>query len=381
MNLRRAFPISVSILAISLAACGKGKHEGEAKKDAGPLPFPVEVAPVATSDIVYRIQAPGSLEAWDQTPVVARVSGILETLSIREGDLVTPETVLATIDPERFRLQRARAEAALARADAALHETEEALKKRESLRAKDPTWVTEEEITNRRAATDIARAARAEAKAAVDLAVKEERDATVRSPAEGIVDAKFADRGQFVAPGAPIARVTRTDRLRLLFRVPEMESVALDRRPVIRFTVAANPDRVFEGRIYHVRKEADARTRQVDVLAEVGNKEGKLRPGFFASVTVDIETHAKAVVIPDSALVPSEKGFLAYVADAGVARERKLTLGLRLSDGQIEVLKGLSAGESLVVRGANALDDGAKIRIRKGENGHDAGAQGGKPTK
>jgi multidrug efflux pump subunit AcrA (membrane-fusion protein) len=71
-------------------------------------------------------------------------------------------------------------------------------------------------------------------------------------------------------------------------------------------------------------------------------------------------------VIPQTAVRPSERGFLAYVVEGDVARERELTLGLRTADGRVEVRSGVKPGEKLVIRGAEALQDGAKVRVTAG---------------
>jgi membrane fusion protein, multidrug efflux system len=68
-------------------------------------------------------------------------------------------------------------------------------------------------------------------------------------------------------------------------------------------------------------------------------------------------------VIPQTAVRPSERGFLAYVIEGGVAKERVLTLGMRTADGRVEVTSGVRPGESLVVRGAEALRDGAAVVV------------------
>jgi multidrug efflux pump subunit AcrA (membrane-fusion protein) len=78
---------------------------------------------------------------------------------------------------------------------------------------------------------------------------------------------------------------------------------------------------------------------------------------------VPIGRGASAPVIPQTAIRPSERGFLAFVVEDGVARERVLTLGLRTADGRVEVRDGLAAGETLVVRGAEALADGAAVVV------------------
>jgi hypothetical protein len=70
--------------------------------------------------------------------------------------------------------------------------------------------------------------------------------------------------------------------------------------------------------------------------------------------------------VPQTAIRPSDKGFLAYVVEGEQARERVLELGLRTADGRVEVRSGLAVGERLVVRGAEALVDGAAVRVASG---------------
>jgi multidrug efflux system membrane fusion protein len=102
----------------------------------------------------------------------------------------------------------------------------------------------------------------------------------------------------------------------------------------------------------------------VDVTANVLNaNRPELRPGAFARVTVPIGALREAPVIPQTAIRPSEKGFLAYTIEDGVARQRILTLGMRTADGQVEVKQGLQPGETLVIRGAEALREGAKVKV------------------
>jgi hypothetical protein len=80
-------------------------------------------------------------------------------------------------------------------------------------------------------------------------------------------------------------------------------------------------------------------------------------------VTVPIGSAQNAAVIPQTAVRPSERGFLAFVVEGGIAHERVLLLGLRTPEGLVEVRDGVAVAESLVVRGAEALREGAKVRI------------------
>jgi multidrug efflux pump subunit AcrA (membrane-fusion protein) len=108
----------------------------------------------------------------------------------------------------------------------------------------------------------------------------------------------------------------------------------------------------------------------VRATAEV-TSEGRdaLRAGAFAQVRVPVGTRGDAPVIPELAIRPSERGFLVFVVEPAkegegkVARERLIELGLRTADGLVEVRKGLEPGAELVTRGAEALRDGAKVKV------------------
>jgi multidrug efflux pump subunit AcrA (membrane-fusion protein) len=125
-------------------------------------------------------------------------------------------------------------------------------------------------------------------------------------------------------------------------------------------------DGSFSAKVTHVAGIADAASRMVPITAEVAAAErDRLRPGAFAEVSVPIGGGGNLPVVPEAAVRPSEKGFLAYIVEGDVARERVLSLGMHTSDGQVEVRAGLKVGDQLVVRGAEALKDGTKIKLAR----------------
>jgi RND family efflux transporter MFP subunit len=128
----------------------------------------------------------------------------------------------------------------------------------------------------------------------------------------------------------------------------------------------AGLDHSYSAQIAHIAGQADAASRMVQVTARVDDPERQsLRPGSFAQVTVPVDAGTEKPIVPQSAVRPSERGFLAYVVDNGVARERTVTLGLRTADGQAEVLTGLSPGDLLVVRGQEALAEGVQVLVEQ----------------
>ena len=122
--------------------------------------------------------------------------------------------------------------------------------------------------------------------------------------------------------GTVLATIVDVSRLRLRFKVSEGESLRAARgRQGHLPRGAARAQRDFGAHIYHVGDVADPQTRQVEVLAWVKNP-GELKPGFFAEVTLAGEKKQGALVVPESAIQASERGFVAYVVEEKTARVR-----------------------------------------------------------
>ena len=366
---RLVVPASRTLVALllpwtlALAACG-GKPAESPRPPRAELRFPVETATVVARHVEYSVRAVGSIEAFEQVAVTARVAGVVERVRFREGDSVTAETALADIEPERYRLATAAARAALAKAQATADEAKNGLERRQAVNVKNPDLVRAEEVDAWRTRVAAAAAEIQQAQTALSLAALNQRDAIVRSPLAGVIQTRGIETGQYVSPGTEIATLVRRDPLLLRFRVPQNEATPLAPGMAARFTLREGSDRTFTARLRLVGAAADSRDRMVAVTADVDDPaRAELRPGTFVEVEIPVGGAAAAAVIPQTAIRPSERGFLAYVVEGDVARERVLELGLRTAEGDVEVRHGLAAGELLVVRGGEALRDGAKVDL------------------
>jgi multidrug efflux system membrane fusion protein len=316
--------------------------------------------------VEFSVTGVGSVEAFEVVAITARVAGVVEKVDFSEGDVVTAGRTLVEIEPDRFRLSVASARAALDQAEAQKAEADMALQRRQQVNARNPDLVKEEDLEAYRTQVRIATADIVEKKAGLEMAELNLRDAFLKAPAAGVVQTRQVQTGQYVQPGSVLATMIRREPLLLRFRVPAQEAAALAPGQAAHFTVRGE-ERRWSARVTHVAAAADESSRMVDVTAQVDDPErGRLRPGSFAQVTVPIGEARTSPVVPQTAVRPSERGFLAFVVEDSTARERVLTLGLRTEDGRVEVKSGLSAGEMLVVRGAEALRDGAKIRLAGG---------------
>jgi multidrug efflux system membrane fusion protein len=331
---------------------------------------PVEVQEVRLQDVKVNISAVGSLEARDTVRVPARVTGVIQDINFQEGKWVTPDHVLARIDPERYRLAAQRAEATYRQTEAAAREAEAALDKRKALRAKDAGWVTEEELTNFTAGLDQAQASVAEAKAAYDLAAKDLHDSEVRAETAGLINQRLVDTGQYLTAGTPVATMIDSRKLKLVFRVAESEAGRITESSKITFKLKAVPNREFTATLYHVGEGADPSTRMVDCLAWVENPARELRPGFFADVNVEVAERKGSLVVPQTAVLPTDRGFVGYVLKGeNRVEKRTLRLGLYTPDGSVEILEGLQPGDKVIVRGAAVLSDDSVVTPSPGEAG------------
>lgn len=358
-----------SLLPFAFVSCSKSGAEAKGAQGGAPgasrkaMAFPVEVKPVESRRVEYTVTAVGSLEAFERVAVTSRVAGAVERVMFREGQQVSAGQALVEVEPERYRLAVRAAEATLQKARAGESEAQAGYSRRQQASEKNPGLIRGEEVETWRTKVQSTAAEVAQAQAALAQARLNLRDAFVRAPVSGIIQTRTVETGQYVPVGTVLATLMRRDPLLLRFQVPEQDAMPLRPGIIARFNVAEDA-KSYEARVTHVAAAANQASRMVEVTANVINpNQPELRPGAFARVTVPIGATREAPVIPQTAIRPSEKGFLAYTVNDGVATQRILTLGMRTADGQVEVKSGLAAGETLVIRGAEALRDGAKVKV------------------
>jgi membrane fusion protein, multidrug efflux system len=357
--------VTLALGAVAItAACGGSQTAASGRPSPGGgrpqrAALRVRVAPVVVQDLVHQIKALGSLEAQDMVQVTAQVEGVASDVRFREGDHVSPASVLLRIDPDRHRVEAERARGLKDQAAAELARAQADLDRRESLAASQ--LLSTEELARSRGENARLEAAVAVAKAAHELALQDMRRSEVRPPITGVINTRTVDTGQFIRTGTVLATIVDLSRLRLRFKLSEGESLRARERGRVSFGVAPLGPRAFAARIYHVGRVADPTTRQVEVLAWV-DPAPELKPGFFAEVTLAGEMKQGALVIPESAVQASERGFVTYVVDdKKTARVRPVGLGLRTGTGVVEILSGLEKGEVVVSEGSDRLADGMPV--------------------
>jgi membrane fusion protein, multidrug efflux system len=370
----RPLGLAIALALLVLPACKKsaapGAPAGAPAKKGSPsaksrIEYPVEAAPVTTRSLIYTVNAVGSVDAFEKVQVTSRVSGVVDRVLFAEGNMAAVDQILVEIEPERFKLAVDVAQAAYDKALASKADAEAGLKRRETVITRTPGLIPGEELETWRTKVLLAASDVAQALAALNQAKLNLHDAYVRAPFNGILQTRTVQTGQYVQVGMILATLIRRDPLLLRFSVPERSGAELHPGQVANFKVRDN-EKEYASKIVHVAAAADEGTRMVAVTAEIRDtSDMALRPGAFAEITIPVSAPRSAPVIPQTAIRPSERGFIAYVVENGLAVERTLSIGMRTADGQAEVLSGLKPGEMLVVRGAEALRQDAPVRVMK----------------
>ncbi|MGK3989828.1 efflux RND transporter periplasmic adaptor subunit [Sorangium sp. So ce136] len=356
--------LAVVYAAVAVTGLGCKKKEAPAgKRGARAVEYPVEVAPVEVKPQDFVVAAPGVLEAFERVQITARVSGVIDKVSFAEGEEVKPGKVLAYIDSRRYQLAVSSAKAALEKAEATQADVARGLERRSAASQDNPGLIPGEELESYQTKLRTAKADVDQAREALKTAQLNLSDSSVTAPQGGVIQTRSVETGQFVQAGTLIATLLRSDPLLLRFQVTTAEAPRLKVGMPVEFTLreSATP---YEAKITLVAASADPESRLVPVTAEVAqDRKYWLRPGSFANVRVTVGAGRPHPIVPQLSVRPSDRGFLAFVVEEGVARERVLKLGMHTREGDVEVREGLNGGEQLVVRGAEPLSDGVRVRL------------------
>jgi multidrug efflux system membrane fusion protein len=358
--------VVVGVIAAS-TGCSKTEADSGLKKGKGinKLEYPVQVAPLELRQVSYTVMAPGSMEAFQQVQITARVAGAVDKVNFAEGATVKQGDLLVAIEPDRYQVAVDQAKAAYDRAVATEKSAEAELARRQQAVAQHPGLVAGEEVEQYATNVATGKADVASAQQAIRVAQLNLRDSYVRAPFAGVIQSRSVVGGQYLQPGAILATLLQRDPLLLRFGVTEQDAPRLQKGMIANMKLRESA-RQYTAKIMLVADAADPATRLVPVTAEVDDTEHKywLRPGAFCEVNVPIGDARQAIVIPSLSVSPTATGNVVYtIDDKNIAHLKQVQLGMYTPEGGVEITQGLAAGETLVVTGFEALSEGAPVKV------------------
>ena len=321
------------------------------------------------------LTATGYTYARSRAAVGAKIIGRVVELPVDEGDTIATGDIIAVLDSEDLQASVNLAEASLNEARARLADAE-----REFARQAD---LVEDQLTSQAlydaAGTqrEVALAQVGTAEARLNAAEAQLDYTVVRAPIDGVVIERNIEVGEMVAPGGftsqqstgSIVRIADPASLEVEADINEsyIARLQLGQRASIR--VDAVPDFDYSGSLRQIVPTADRQRAVVQVKVSIDNIDARLVPDMSCTVTFLEEGIDEAeLVLPPKLLVPEEavqySGGAAFLfqVDEGLLRRVRVTLG-EASEGRVEVLEGVSGGETIVSSNVDSLDDGQRVRV------------------
>ena len=185
---------------------------------------------------------------------------------------------------------------------------------------------------------------------------------TITSPIDGLVVRLLARQGQFFDRASPLATITDLSEVFVHLRIPGAEFANVQEGTPVDIAVTSLPGRTFAGKIARINGEADPLTGNIDAFAAVTNEKTLLRPGLGCRARVSLPEIPDALSVPTSAIADhAGKAIITIIRD-DKALEVEVELGARTSD-SVQVLKGLSAGDTVITAGGYGLPEGCPVKI------------------
>jgi RND family efflux transporter MFP subunit len=351
------------LLAALAAACGSGEASGsEGEGEAAGTGAYVKVVNVETramevADFTTYVRLTGVVEAYKDVVVSSQESGVIERFIVEKGSRVRAGQAIAKIDDEILAAQvdEARAATSLARER---YERQRQLWEDEGIGSEIAFLQTKYEAES------------AEARLAF-LQARLDRH-TIASPISGVLDDRYVDAGEIVAPGTPVARVLTIDRLKVVGGVPERFGPYVVRGGSAELAFDVMPGQTLEGRIDFVGAAVDVRNRTFPIEVLLDNTEGRLKPQMVANIRVATELLEGVIVVPQEVIQRTENGYEVYVVSGPegqtVAEARSVELGPGFEN-EVVVTAGLDVGDRLIVKGHQLVDAGDRVRVVSEESG------------
>jgi RND family efflux transporter MFP subunit len=324
---------------------------------------------------------PGRLQAWAQAPVYARTDGYLRRWYADIGAPVKAGQVLAEIDAPEVDQQLAAANAALATAQAQRDLSAVTAARWERL--VELNAVSRQAADERRGDLAAREAMRNEAQANVQRLRALTGFRRIVAPFDGVVTSRDVDVGALIAAGdarsTPLFTVADTRKLRLYVSVPQ--SLAAGIRPGLtaRFTTPDQPDQVFEAQLVGTADAVDVQSGAMLVQLVFDNSAGRLKPGAYAQVTLDLRGSAGAAAlrVPSSALLFRKEGTAVAVVGAGDRVQVRPVRIARDFGASLELAGGIGAADWVVNSPPDSIADGDVVRPVRPQNV----AKGGAPAR
>ncbi|WP_199153777.1 efflux RND transporter periplasmic adaptor subunit [Chromobacterium sp. ASV23] len=361
-------PLWLGLLLPLMSACAPSQPKSEPE-----IPT-VTVQTVRPHSVPLRLELVGETAGFRDVEVRARVGGILLKRTYTEGQPVKQGQVLFQIDPAPYQAVLEQAKGAQAQQQAAL---DKATADRDRI---IPLFkenaVSKMDYDNAVSAYNKARAAKQSADAKVKEAQLNFDYTHVAAPISGMTSKQVQSEGSLIRVDAaePLTTISQLDPMYVNFSISEQDRLdyehgvnhgdiaAPKNAPRVRILLADGSEYPLTGELNFHDNRVDPRTGTIRSRAIFANPDGKLLPGQFVRVLLDLGTRQNVITVPESAIIQSQaENMVLTVDENNKVAAHPVELGMQ-SGGEVVIESGLAAGERLIVDGLMKATPGSMVK-------------------
>lgn len=330
----------------------KSAEKKEKAFESSPMParsqsLSVNAIKLTPTTLTDQLTISGTLEPDELVDIKSEIAGKVEAIYFMEGTYVSKGKVLLEIEHEELKAQIKRTQLQRDLAQQKEQRRKELLEK---------GGLSEEEY-------EVALTEYKSLVAEVEELTAQEEKTHIKAPFSGKIGFRYISEGSYLSPGTEIAQLVKVNPIKVTFSVPERFAQNVTPGMDIQFTVEGLSES-FSGRLYAKDPTINPNTRTQMVKARSANPGAKLLPGSFARITVPLEAFKKTLAVPTEAVIPELGRQKVFIYQNGKAVEEVIKTGIRQAE-KIQVLSGLSEGDTLITSGILQLRAGMDVQIKE----------------
>jgi membrane fusion protein (multidrug efflux system) len=313
------------------------KPGNNSRSTAQRKPLNVNAQIVKPEDLVDNFPIMGSILPDEEVDLSFETSGKIIHIYFKEGTVVKKGELLAKIndDPLQAELKKLQAQVPLA---------EDRVFRQKSLLAKDAvSKEAYEQVT-----TELGKL-----NADIDLARARIAQTELRAPFDGVIGLRLVSEGQYASPATVIAKLTKIIPLKIEFSISERHAGIIDNGTLLNFTVDGDIQ-TYEATVYAVESRLDVKTHTLKARAIYPNRNGRMKPGRYASIKLKLHEIKNTLTAPSEAIIAEMGRDVAFLYENGKAKQVVLSKGLR-TESKVQIVKGLHPGDTLITSGIMQL--------------------------
>lgn len=322
----------------------------------------LEVLTVAESDQQETVRVTGTLRPIRQTVISTRSAGTVEAVRVQPGDTVSTGTIIAELDTAELVLGRRQQQSAIQATSVQLELAQSQLQTARTLvdRGTSPRSALDSAQANYDGlAANLAAQEAQLASIALNLA-----NATIHAPYSGVIAERSIDPGQSVNPGTPVVVLVDTSAMEVSATASLSDATQIAVGQPVAITVESLSNRVFSATVDRISPVAAEGTRTLPVFLTLDNSEGILRGGMFVTGQIVVDAAEDVLTVPTRAVLTDEDGsYVLAIEDDRLVRRAVETGRTWPSSRTVEILEGVSVGDTIVAQELSGLAAGSLVTI------------------